>query len=92
MIAIAGRRKVEDRMKRSSGDLPPSFTMPSAPAARFGVEVKPVARFTHAAAAPRRAVQKVDPRFNRICSARIDEPDGPQAVRGWKPELPRPTP
>jgi hypothetical protein len=52
--------------------------------------VRPIARLAHVAPALRRAVQEVDPRFSRTCSARTGEPDGLRTVWGWKPELPRP--
>jgi hypothetical protein len=50
----------------------------------------PIACLVRTAAAPRCAVQEVDPRFSRTCSARTGEPDSPQAIWEWTTELLRP--
>src|SRR5690242_10275981 len=52
---------------------------------------EPIACFVHTAAAPRCAEQKAGPRFGRSAALAVNEPDGTQAVRESRPELPRPT-
>jgi hypothetical protein len=52
--------------------------------------VGPIASLTHVGVALRRAVQEVDPRFDRLAAPASANCEARQASWGWKPELPTP--